>query len=120
MDKWLLVAMSALALPGCSALGGDMIIRVSGAVPASTAMAAREDTCQLHLVSAATGERLNAREIRGQFSTTMMVVSGPVPTHYVFVADCSDGRSFSSRTISISSRRSHSRTFELGVLGEGQ
>ncbi|KRG48443.1 hypothetical protein [Stenotrophomonas beteli] len=120
MDKWLLVAMSALVMSGCSAMGGDMIIRVSGALPATTDMAGREDACQLHMVFAETGEHLNAREIRGEFSTTMMVVSAPAPTHYFFVADCTDGRSFNSRTISISSRRSHSRTFDLGTLGESQ
>ncbi|HHA2974047.1 TPA: hypothetical protein ACOFD8_001370 [Stenotrophomonas maltophilia] len=119
MDKLLLATMVALLLASCSTVGGDIIIRISGTVPASSVIAERQDTCQLQMVSIETGEHLNTREVGGEFSLTMMVVSGPAPTHYFFIADCSDGRRLNSRKISISSRRSQSRTFNLGTLSEG-
>lgn len=112
------VFMGALLGTGCTASGGDMIIRVSGSVPESVLADKSGDACQLGMVSAETGEQLPTRGIPAEFSTTMMVVAGPKPNSYYFVAECDDRRKFRSDEVIISSRSSHSRTFDLGALVE--
>lgn len=115
MKKLLAVLLSALITTACTAFGGDMIIRVSGRVPTDGSV--DRARCQLGLVSVETGEHGITRDIPANFSTTMMVVAGPEPKLYYFVAEC-DGREFRSNEIKISSRRSHSREFDLGTLVE--
>lgn len=51
--------MGALMVTGCTAFGGDMIIRVSGSVPASALADKPGEPCQLAMVSAETGAVTN-------------------------------------------------------------
>lgn len=118
MKKMLPIFLSALIAAGCTAFGGDMIIRVSGSVPVSGAAEKSEEQCQLGMVSAETGEQGTTRDVPADFSTTMMVVAGPKPKPYYFVAECDDGRKFHSNEVTISSRSSYSRKFDLGTLVE--
>ncbi len=112
------ILMGALMVTGCTAFGGDMIIRVSGSVPRSGLEDKPGEPCQLGMVSAETGEQSPTRDIPANFSTTMMVVAGQKPKSYYFVAECDDGRKFRSDEVSISSRSSYSRKFDLGALVE--
>lgn len=117
MKKILPILLSVLAM-GCTAFGGDMIIRVSGSVPISGAAEKPDEPCQLGMVSAETGQQGTTRDIPADFSTTMMVVAGPKPKSYYFVAECDDGRKFRSNEVTVSSRSSYSRSFDLGTLVE--
>lgn len=119
MKKVLPALLSALMATGCTAFGGDMVIRVSGSVPISGAAGKSDKPCQLGMVSVETGEEGSIRDIPADFSTTMMVVAGPKPEPYYFVAECSGGRKFHSNEVTISSRSSYSRSFDLGTLVEG-
>jgi len=118
MKMALPIFMGALMVTGCTTFGGDMIIRVSGSVPASGLTDKPGEPCQLGMVSAETGEQSPTRDIPADFSTTMMVVAGPKPKPYYFVAECDDGRKFRSDEVTISSRISYSRKFDLGTLVE--
>lgn len=118
MKKIMPIFMSLLMASGCTAFGGDMIIRVSGSVPVSGAAKKSEELCQLDMVSAETSEQKTTRDVPAEFSTTMMVVAGPKPKSYYFVAECGDGRKFRSSEVTISSRSSYSRKFDLGTLFE--
>ncbi|MGE8454561.1 MAG: lipoprotein [Pseudomonadales bacterium] len=118
MKKTLTAALSALMVSGCSTVGGDMVIRVSGSIPSSSTTSQQETVCQLEMISVETGEIFNSKDVRSEFSTMMMVVSGKKPKHYYFSAKCRDGRLFRSEDVAVSSRRSRSRTFDLGSLTE--
>lgn len=118
MKKMLPIFLSALIIAGCTTLGGDMIIRVSGSVPVSVAPEKPGEQCQLGMVSAETGEQGTMRDIPADFSTAMMVVAGPKPKSYYFVVECEDGREFRSNEVTVSSRSSYSRKFNLGTLVE--
>ena len=120
MKMMLLILMSLLASAGCTALGGDLIIRVSGSVPASELTGKVSKLCQLTMVSTETGKQSSTKGISVDFSTTMMVVAGPEPKRYYFVAECDDGREFRSDKVTISSRGSYSREFNLGTLVENK
>jgi hypothetical protein len=112
------IVVGALTATGCTTFGGDMIIRVSGSVPISGSAGDPGEQCELGMVSAQTGERSSRRDVSADFSTTMMVVAGPQARRYYFVAECGDGREFRSDTITVSSRSSYSRSFDLGTLVE--
>lgn len=121
--------MNAVVLPvffltatmvGCSMFGGDLIIRISGSVPQSRLEEQAADQCSLDMISVETGKRVSYRDVPKDFSTTMMVVAGPKPKSYYFVAQCGEGREYRSREVVVSSRSSFSRNFELGMLTEGQ
>jgi hypothetical protein len=112
------VILGTLVTAGCTAFGGDMIVRVSGSVPVTGLAKKPEKQCELGIVSTETGEQLSTRNIPSDFSTTMMVVAGTKPKHYYFVAECDEGRKFRSSTVTVSSRGSYTRTFELGTLVE--
>lgn len=118
MKTALTILMGALVVTGCTAFGGDMIIRVSGSVPASGLADQPGESCQLGMVSAETGEQFPTRDITANFSTAMMVVAGPKAERYYFVAKCDDGRKFRSGEVTISSRSSYTRKFDLGTLVE--
>ncbi|MDZ4314546.1 MAG: hypothetical protein U0989_07250 [Azonexus sp.] len=118
MNKLLPIFLSAFVAAGCATFGGDMIIRVSGSVPVSNATEKSEEQCQLGMVSSNTGEQGATRDIPAEFSTTMMVVAGPKPKSYYFVAECDDGRMYRSNEVTVSSRSSYSRKFDLGTLVE--
>lgn len=47
-----------------------------------------------------------------------MVVAGPNPKPYYFVAECDDGRKLRSGEVTISSHSSYGRKFDLGTLVE--
>lgn len=112
------VFLATLVTAGCTALGGDMIVRVSGTVPVPGVAKNPEKQCALGMVSVETGEQLSARDVPSDFSTRMMVVAGPKPKHYYFIAECGEGRKFRSNTVAVSSRSSYARDFELGTLVE--
>lgn len=118
MKKMLTVFLGVVTTTGCTAFGGDMIIRVSGSVPTSGVTENSREQCQLGMVSVETGEQSITRNVPAEFSTTIMVVAGPKPKPYYFVAECKDGRKFRSSKVTISSRNSSSRTFDLGALVE--
>ncbi|MEB1530066.1 hypothetical protein [Xanthomonas sp. WHRI 7945] len=120
MKMALPVLLGALITTGCTTFGGDMIIRVSGSVPVS-GLADNDkssEPCQLGMISAEAGEQSPIRDVPADFSTTMMVVAGPKPKPYYFVAECGEGRKFRSDEVTISSRGSYSRNFDLGTLVE--
>lgn len=118
MKKILSILLNTLIATGCTAFGGDMIIRVSGSVPISGAAERMDEPCQLGMVSAETGKQGTTRDITADLSTTMMVVAGPEPKPYYFVVECDDGRKFRSNEVTISSRSSHRGKFDLGTLVE--
>ncbi|MBK8123856.1 MAG: hypothetical protein IPK54_09955 [Dokdonella sp.] len=118
MKTMLPILLGTLMTAGCTAFGGDLIVRVSGSVPISGLTEKSEDQCELGMVSAETGEQSSTRDIHPDFSTTMMVVAGPKPKLYYFVAACGDGREFRSDKVAVSSRNSYSRNFYLGTLVE--
>lgn len=114
----LLILLGTLSTVGCATLGGDMIVRASGSVPASGEEEKPGARCELGMVSAETGKPSSTKEIPSDFSTSMMVVAGRQPKSYYFVAVCGDGRRFRSNTVTVSSRSSHTRSFDLGTLVE--
>ena len=118
MKMNLSAALSVLIMSGCSTIGGDMVIRVSGSIPSSSTTSQQEKECQLEMISAETGDILSSKGVRSEFSTIMMVVSGQKPKNYYFSAKCSDGRLFRSEDVAVSSRRSYSRAFDLASLTE--
>nr|WP_281383402.1 hypothetical protein [Pseudoxanthomonas broegbernensis] len=118
MKTVLAILLGALMATRCTSFGGDMIVRVSGSVPISGSAGKSGEQCELGMVSAETGEQSSTRNIPADFSTTMLVVAGPQPKHYYFVAECGDGRKFRSDTVTVSSRSSYSRNFNLGTLVE--
>src|SRR5690606_32579124 len=107
----------AVMISGCTAFGGDMIVRVSGSVPVSGLTDKSDELCQLSVISSETGDQSSTRDVPADFSTTMMVVAGPKPKPYYFLAEC-DGRKFRSNEVTISSRSSYSRKFDLRTLVE--
>lgn len=113
-----LIPFIVLVVTGCSTFGGDLIIRVSGSVPISESDRNIDKICQLNMFSSEKNKHVGETDIAAIFSTTMMVVAGPEPRKYYFVADCNNGEKFRSSDISISSRRSYSNTFDLGTLFE--
>ena len=116
MKRNLLASLIWLSVAGCATFGGDMIIRVSGAVPAPDEPTKREGPCGLLMVSSETGERSIAKDVPNAFSTPMMVVAGPKPKAYYFLAVCGDGHTYRSSEVIISSRGSRGREIELGTL----
>lgn len=118
MKMVLSIFLGTVMVAGCSALGGDMIVRVSGSMPLSGLTHGSSERCQLVMVSTETGERGAVRDISADFSTNMMVVAGPKPKAYYFVAECDDGRKFRSNEVIVSSRSSYGRKFDLGTLFE--
>lgn len=103
---------------GCASVGGDLIIRVSGKLPVPSTAQGPGEQCRLEIVSIDSDQRLTGRDVSPEFSTTMMVVAGPRPTPYYFVAACRNGRKFRSSKIIISSRGRYSKNFDLGVFSE--
>lgn len=112
------ILLSMIMLSGCATLGGDMIVRVTGQLPQSAFSTERTMECQLSMLARESGTVVSSRQISSTFSTTMMVVVGPSPDHYYFIAECVDGSKFRSGDIALSSRRSYGREFDLGVLVE--
>lgn len=110
--------LGTLMATGCTTFGGDVIVRVSGSVPMSRLAEKPDQQCRLGLVSVETGVQSSVRDVPTKFSTAMMVVAGPRPTLYYFVAKCDSEREFRSHEVIISSRSSHSRNFDLGTLVE--
>lgn len=113
--KLLLPLVLSASMMGCSSFGGDLIIRVTGHVPHSTAQQAAAP-CRLDVVSINSGHVAASREVATEFSTTLMVVVGPNPAPYYFVADCDDGRRFRSGEVVIGRRGGQGNTFHLGTL----
>lgn len=111
----LLTAFVALPIAGCAAFGGDMPIRVTGAVPAISAETAHE-ICKLSLVYARSGKAGSYREVSTEFSTSFVV--GARSTPYYFVAQCQDGRVFRSREVVLGGHGSFDKLVELGTLDE--
>lgn len=111
------IILASLMATGCTSFGGDMIVRVSGSVPISELAKRTGEQCELVMVSAESGEQSSARDVPADFSTTMMVLAGPKPKLYYFAAECG-GRQFRSKEVTISSRRSSSKNFNLGTLVE--
>ena len=91
MKKILSILLNTLIATGCTAFGGDMIIRVSGSVPISGAAERMDEPCQLGMVSAETGKQGTTRDITADLSTTMMVVAGPEPKPYYWLSRVSCG-----------------------------
>jgi len=111
------ILLAAVMISGCAVFGGDMIVRVSGSVPVSRLADNSDELCQLRMISSETGDQSSTRDVPADFSTTMMAVAGTKPMPYYFVAEC-DGRKFRSNEVTISSRSSYSRKFDLGTLVE--
>lgn len=114
----LLLPLGALFVSGCASFGGDMIVRISGSIPARTVGDASGKFCQLEIISAETGKRGVAKNINAEFSVAMMVVAGPKPKPYYFEAECRGEKKFRSDNVFISSKSSYSRNFDLGVFVE--
>lgn len=86
---------------GCITSNGDMIIRASGSAPILGTADKSSKQCELGMISAETGEQSSSRDMPADFSTTMMVVAGPKPKLYYFIAECGDDREFRSRKITV-------------------
>lgn len=118
MRIFLPLFLGAISISGCVAHGGDMIVRVSGKLSDSAVSSEDPAVCELSMLALKNDQVISSKQVSGSFSTTMMVVAVPIPEHYYFTAECGDGRRFRSGDVAISSRRSHSRQFDLGVLDE--
>lgn len=95
---------------GCTAFGGDMGHWVSGSAPVY-GLADKDksnELRQLGMISTESEKKSPTRNVHDDFSTTMIVVAGPKPKLYCFVAKCGNGRSFRSKDVTISSRCSYS------------
>lgn len=115
--KCAVAAITGLALlSGCATFGGDMIVRVSGRVPAGQGDD-RSLGCELSMLGK-NDSVVSSKPVGGLFSVPMMVVAGPEPENYHFIVQCTDGRRFESDVVQISSRRSYARDIELGELRE--
>lgn len=114
IGKIFLTVMVLIA--GCASFGGDMIVRVSGVVPEPSAIDRVNQPCRLEIVSIRSGKSGAARDVPTRFSTTIMIVAGPEPEPYYFIAQCGGGARFKSAEVLISSRSSYPRSFDLGVL----
>lgn len=108
--------MAGLVLAGCATLGGDMIVRVSGSVPPGQGDVRALD-CELSMLGEGEGV-VSSKPVGSTFSVPMIVVAGPEPQSYQFAVECRDGRSFASKPVQISSRRSYARDLNLGELQE--
>jgi hypothetical protein len=116
MNKtYLLIAFIALPFAGCAIFGGDMPIRVSGAVPEINAENVREN-CELSLVYAESGRTGSSHEVPAEFFTSFVIDAKSTP--YYFVAKCRDGRVFRSREVVLGGRGSFDKLVELGTLSE--
>lgn len=115
--KCAVAAIAGLALlSGCATFGGDMIVRVSGRVPAGQSDD-RSLGCELSML----GENENvvsSKPVAAMFSVPMMVVAEPEPKNYHFTVQCRDGGRFESKVVQISSRRAYAKEIELGELQE--
>lgn len=112
-----LIIYLLLLLFGCAGFGGDLLIKVSGAVPTSGLPQNFSGKCRIEVVSVETGSTFSNRNISPEFSTTLMIVAGPKPKPYFFEVEC-DGRKFRSQEVMVSSRSSYSNAFDLGMLVE--
>lgn len=110
-----LAVFITLPIAGCAMFGGDMQIRVAGAVPEIGAATARED-CKLSMVYAGSGKTGSYREVPAEFSTSFVIEARSRP--YYFVAQCQDGRVFRSREVVLGGRGSFDKLVELGTLSE--
>ena len=108
--------MAGLVLAGCATLGGDMIVRVSGSVPPGQGDVRALD-CELSMLGEGEGV-VSAKPVGSTVSGPMMGVAGPEPQRYPVAVECRDGRSFASKPVQISSRRSYARDLNLGELQE--
>lgn len=113
--KHTVAAIAGLALlSGCATFGGDMILRVSGSVPAGQSDD-RGLGCELSMLGES-DRVLSSMPVGSAFSVPMMVVAGPEPKGYHFTVQCRDGGRFESNVVQISSQRTYAREFDLGEL----
>lgn len=108
--------IAGLVLAGCATSGGDMIVRVSGTVPPGQGDVRALD-CELSMLGEGEGV-VSSKPVGSTFAVPVMVVAGPEPQSYQFAVECRDGRSFASKPVQISSRRSYARHLNLGELQE--
>lgn len=116
MRRPMFAAIGLLLLNGCNSIGGDMIIRVSGAIPPTSVQS--DALCTLDMIAVDTDERASTRNVEAAFDTTMMVMSNPKPRPYYFTAKCGDAATVYSHEVMVSTRASHSKDFDLGMMSE--
>jgi len=115
MKLMLLLFSIMLPTAGCAMFGGDMPIRVTGALPGIDAATAHK-ACNLSMVYAGSGKTGSYREVSPKFSTSFVIDAKSRP--YYFVAQCQDGRIFRSREVVLGGRGSFDKLVELGTLSE--
>ena len=114
VTRTMAVCVFLLLQSGCATFGGDLIVRVSGHLPAAHA-ADDGRPCELTILDAS-DVAIASKPVSGRFSVPMMVVAGPEPKQYHFTVQCPDGTTFESKSVQISSRRSDARDIDLGQL----
>jgi len=89
-----------LSIPGCSLLGGDLLVNVKGSTPMIGPEMERGD-CTLFAVDAKNNERWGRMEqvALPDFFGMMMIVVSCSKRPYYFIAECQDGRTFRSHEV---------------------
>ena len=108
---------STSVLTGCAVMGGDMPVRVIGAVPAPP-RAQLKPICRLDLVQADTGKTRSNRQVTGEFSESFVIEARA--KSYYFVVTCDNGREFRSEDYKLGSRGSFNKLIDLGAIDEVQ
>ena len=114
MRRPMFAAIGLLLLSGCNSIGGDMIVRVSGAIPPTSVQS--DAPCTLDMIAVDTDERASTRNVEATFDTTMMVMSNPKPKYYYFTAKCGDAAPAYSHEVMVGTRASYSKEFDLGMM----
>lgn len=101
-----------VSIGGCALLGGDRMLRVSGVIPVDGANA---EHCVLEQMSAL-GSVLSSQPVDRSFSTNTMIVVGRHPHSVYFIARCTNGRTYQSKTVEVSSVGRSAGRIDLGTL----
>ena len=102
-------------LSGCAIMGGDVPMRVTGAVPAVAAAGAHDRAnCTLDLVMAKNGKVRFHRIVSRTFDESFSLEARR--KFYYFVAECSDGWKSRSKEFELGGSGSFDKLIELGTM----
>jgi hypothetical protein len=110
--RMLTAVIVMVSIGGCALLGGDRMFRVSGVIPVD---GANTEQCSLEQMSA-NGHSLSTQPVDRSFSTTTMIVVGRHPHSVYFIARCTNGRTYQSKTVEVSSVGRSAGRIDLGTF----
>lgn len=118
--RMIAVMLAAAGLSGCSLAGGDLMVRVTGTVPAEAVASGANPSCTLSGRPNATGQLRASTHGPMKFEGHFMVVVGREPVPVSFTATCDDGKRYTSRFVMVGAQKKHQGPFDLGVLKESE